>query len=260
MLDLPGTLRKRLKAAQLAKVRDMSVPGKVVVALFESFKSLISKGDEKKTVTKFEGNEGADKRKPETKDLRGILGTKKLRTNEGPGAKCEDEKAIVPGSDASPEGKLPFRTVSDKATKADDAPAPVHLFDNRVLDALKLREERRAEVARALNVLRRFGVRLWKRNVRSSFGKWLRQRTSIWDADYQAMRRAGLDVCRRADGASCWDWDAGSALMFWRWPEACQRESWEGVPPRFVGDPPTSKSLQPPYEVKEVMLKVSAKL
>ena len=260
VLDLPGTLRKRLKAAQLAKVRDMSVPGKVVAALFESFKSLISKGDEKKTVTKFEGNEGADKRKPETKDLRGTLGTKKLRTNEGPGAKCEDEKAIVPGSDASPEGKLPFRTVSDKATKADDAPAPVHLFDNRVLDALKLGEERRAEVARALNVLRRFGLRLWKRNVRSSFGKWLRQRTSIWDADYQAMRRAGWDVCRRADGASCWDWDAGSALMFWRWPEAYQRESWEGVPPRFVGDPPTSKSLQPPYEVKEVMLKVSAKL
>ena len=36
VLDLPGTLRKRLKPAQLAKVREMDVPGKVVVALFES--------------------------------------------------------------------------------------------------------------------------------------------------------------------------------------------------------------------------------
>ena len=42
VLDLPGTLRKRLKPSQLAKAREMSVPGKVVVALFESLNALVA--------------------------------------------------------------------------------------------------------------------------------------------------------------------------------------------------------------------------
>ena len=45
VLDLPGTFRKRLKPIQLAKVRGMCVPGKVVVTLLESLHVLVTRKD-----------------------------------------------------------------------------------------------------------------------------------------------------------------------------------------------------------------------
>ena len=225
VLDLPGTLMKRLKPGQLAKVRAMGVPGKVIVALFESLDALVSENAERETATKGGAGEDGPKRKAETKDLRGVDGSKKLRASEEPGSSEGDGGLVGPNSIGIGGEKEPFHTVSDKATKSDDAPAPIHLFDGRVVDALNLGEEQRIKVCSALNVLRRFGLRLWKRNVRSSFTRWLKQQTTSEDVDHQAMKQAGWDVCRRVDGASCWDWDAGSALVFWRWPEAYQRES-----------------------------------
>lgn len=245
VLDLPGTLRKRLKPVQLSKAREMVVPGKVIVALFDSLNELVvgTKGgqDEKEKVEARLG-EGM-KRKAVGDDLQGVGGSKKRR---------EEEKVLI--------DKLPFRTVSDKATKSDDAPAPVHLFDNRILDSLNLETEQMWKAIEALEVLRRFALRIWKRRVRKSFSDWSRQLGSVSGQDHRAMMKAGWDACRRVDGASCWDWDAGSALLFWRWPEGYQRDSWEGVPPRVVGDLPLSKCPQPPYEVEEVRQKVSRKL
>jgi hypothetical protein len=79
VLDLPGTLRKRLKPVQLSKVREMAVPGKVVVALFDSLNELIVeiKGlqDEKEKVEARLG-EGM-KRKAVGDDLQGVGGSKK---------------------------------------------------------------------------------------------------------------------------------------------------------------------------------------
>jgi hypothetical protein len=262
VLDLPVTLRKRLRPTQLGKIRNMAVPGKVVVALFESLNRLISHDVDMKSGVEVKADHRGVIRKAEATDLRGTDDLKKFRSwepDQEKGGPVIGEEAIIPDSE---DRKGPLCTVSDKATKSDDAPAPIHLFDNRILDGLDLDEEQKIKAPSALNVLRRFGLRLWKRRVRASFTRWLRRQphSEDRDRDSKAMRKAGWDACRRVDGASCWDWDAGSALLFWRWPEAYQRDSWEGVPPRFVGDPPTSKSPQPPYELKEVMLKVSGKL
>ena len=246
VLDLPGTLRKRLKPVQLTKVRGMNVPGKVVAALFESFKVLIIGPDGSKG--EVSGTESASKdSKRKASDKHGEIGPdpKRLREEE-----VVEEKA----------GKEPFLTVSAKATKSDDAPAPIHLFDNRIFDRWNFDERQKWIAAGALDVLRRFALRVWKRRVRSSFTAWLSRIPKETGSDRGAMVRAGWDACRRVDGASCWDWDAGSALLFWRWPEHYQRESWEGVPPRVVGKLPSSKSPQPPYDDEEVRRKVTDKL
>ena len=147
--------------------------------------------------------------------------------------------------------KKPFMTVLDKATKSDDAPAPVHLFDDRIHASLGIAHERRPRASEALEVLRKFGLRLWKRRVRASFSEWLKRSDSSVDPDRRVMIRAGWDACRQVDDASCWDWDAGLALLFWRWPEDYQRESWEGVPPRVVGELPLSKSPSPHMRSKK---------
>ena len=141
------------------------------------------------------------KRKAMGDELQGVDGVKRVRLDELKRAEISKE---------------PFLTVSDKATKADDAPAPVHLFDNRIHAALGIEEGRRPMASEALDVLRRFGLRLWKRRVRASFSGWVKRLSPSVDLDRRAMVHAGWDACRRVDGASCWDWDAGSALLFWR--------------------------------------------
>jgi hypothetical protein len=265
VLDLPGTLRKRLNAAQLGKVKNMGVPGKVVVALFESLNALVTQDTERTTGAEAQFGKRGTTRKAESKDLYGSTGLKKMRISEQD-QKTETDSGTTEGTGnqlvltGTLDARGPSHTVSDKATKSDDAPAPIHLFDNRIFDSSEFQEEQRMGVSSALEVLRGFALRIWKRKVRSSFTRWLKQQPSGVKGDWHAMREAGWDACRRVDEASCWDWDAGSALLFWRWPEAYQRDSWEGVPPRFIGDPPTSKSPQPPYEVEEVKLKVSKKL
>jgi hypothetical protein len=255
----------------------MSVPGKVVVALFESLKTL----DNSVTVDlialaasagRNECCEENSKRKAEGCDLQGLIGKKRHRNEKGT---KDIEKGIGQGPPSSDEQleshsetifemkRESFHTVSVKATKSDDSPAPVHLFDDRIYNALGIGEEGKVRSAHALNVLRRFALKVWKRRVRSSFSSWLRQQQTSSGGPgtlESEMIQAGWDACRRADGASWWDWDIGSALLFWRWPEDYQRESWEGVAPWFVGELPTSKSPQPAYEDEEVRRKVSDKL
>ena len=135
VLDLPGTLRKRLNSTQLAKVRGMSVPGKVVVALFESLNTLIARtcGTRRDAAVAGSDDEGS-KRKATGVDLQGTEGAKKSRV--------EKEKGVE-------VSKEPFMTVSEKATKSDDAPAPVHLFDDRIHASLGIAHERRPRGVRS---------------------------------------------------------------------------------------------------------------
>jgi hypothetical protein len=74
VLDLPGTLRKRLNAAQLGKVKNMGVPGKVVVALFESLNALVTQDTERTTGAEAQFGKRGTTRKAESKDLYGSTG------------------------------------------------------------------------------------------------------------------------------------------------------------------------------------------
>jgi hypothetical protein len=70
----------------------------------------------------------------------------------------------------------------------------------------------------------------------------------------------GLKACEKADGASWWEWDAGSALLFWRWPKDYIETARSGITPMFDSDPPSNQDRHTPYEEDEVRIKVKSKL
>ena len=69
------------------------------------------------------------------------------------------------------------------------------------------------------------------------------------------------DCIHRGAEASWWDWDEGSALIFWRWPKACRQWAMQGQPHFLTGDFPEFKVPQAPAKTedkgKRVMEKVS---
>jgi hypothetical protein len=70
----------------------------------------------------------------------------------------------------------------------------------------------------------------------------------------------GLRACEKADGASWWEWDKRSAVLFWRWPKDYIETARIDIVPMFDSDPPSNQDKQPPYEEDEVGVKVKAKL
>ena len=86
---------------------------------------------------------------------------------------------------ATVEGTNEFSTVTDKAVKSDDASIPVHLWNDR--RALRLKAMHKKEnktfpfdftndvdclrFQRGLESLRKFGLIVWKKNVRRSIRK-----------------------------------------------------------------------------------------
>jgi hypothetical protein len=56
--------------------------------------------------------------------------------------------------------------------------------------------------------------------------------------------RAGRDALDWAMKASWWSWDAGSALFFWRWPEAFRKEARDGTSVRVSSMLPVYRKPQ----------------
>jgi hypothetical protein len=54
-----------------------------------------------------------------------------------------------------------------------------------------------------------------------------------------AKIEAGAAAISFAAEATWWDWPQGSAPFFWNWPEGYQELIRDGLPPRFMGEPPT---------------------
>ena len=42
--------------------------------------------------------------------------------------------------------------------------------------------------------------------------------------------KVGSDAVSRLAGSSWWTWDAGSTLLFWRWPKQYQKSIRDGTP------------------------------
>jgi hypothetical protein len=125
--------------------------------------------------------------------------------------------------------------------KDDDAAAPVHLRDNRIAIGLnRMRRERSGECGRQGSELPYFDfdtddgnakfskflgtfrkilqpvmLKRWKVNVRKSFEVWY-ENTGKLMPDAASILANGLRACEKADRESWWEWDKGSALLFWR--------------------------------------------
>ena len=71
---------------------------------------------------------------------------------------------------------------------------------------------------------------------------------------------AGKLAITKAEQASFWEWDLGSALFFWRWPEHYQDIARKGIAPMFDSAPPRSKERQLKYHDEAIRKKVREKL
>jgi len=110
----------------------------------------------------------------------------------------------------------------EKACKSDDAAVPVFLWNDRVkagLDYMIAQVVTEVELEAALDTIRGFLLRYWKRKVTRDFIAW-------WeDQHVQAKKVGGFPDLRslearkvaisHANSASWWEWDCGSALFFW---------------------------------------------
>jgi hypothetical protein len=169
--------------------------------------------------------------------------------------------------------------------KDDDTAAPVHPWNNQIAIGLsRMRREQSGNCGRQRNpqpyfdfdedngiqkyskflgtfrkLLQPAMLKRWKANVRSSFETWY-EVTGKHMPQAADILADGLKACEKADGASWWEWDAGSALLFWRWPKDYIKTAWSGITPMFDSDPPGNQDRQPPYEEDEVRIKVKAKL
>jgi hypothetical protein len=102
-------------------------------------------------------------------------------------------------------------------------------------------------------------LKRWKVNVRKSFEVWY-ENTGRFMPDASSILADGLRACEKADGASWWEWDNGSALLFWRWPKDYIETTGIGIAPMFDLDLPSNQDKQPSYEEDEVRVKVKTKL
>ena len=136
-----------------------------------------------------------------------------------------------------------------KATKADDAAIPYHLWNDRILmrydfgTALELKR-----AIDALDKIRCGALRYWKRTVAHDFWRWWLHHKRTMDTKSQAASiEAGLCALRHSSLASWWDWDQGSSPFFWRMPEHnWMVEMRDGVKPMWTGPPPRYRIPQRP--------------
>ena len=144
-----------------------------------------------------------------------------------------------------------FSTVTEKAVKSDDAAVPEHLWNDRV--AVGLRDMRKKQdrifpfdfesakdckrFSKGLAGFRAFALKIWKRKVRREFLQWF-EAHGQHHAKCKDILRDGLRACSKADQCSWWNWDAGSAIFFWRWPSHYRETARLGVTPYFDTPPP----------------------
>jgi len=153
-----------------------------------------------------------------------------------------------------------------KAVKADDAKIPVHWWDNKVREALKLSRDKVADdrLSWCLDRIRQATLYFWKRKVASSFWLWWARdkhlRSSKGLPPRHECLEPGLHALHHSVDASWFDWDRGSAPFFWRFPAHWQAEARDGLRPRFVSDPPQWRKPQQPPKDKDVGAKERAKI
>jgi hypothetical protein len=83
---------------------------------------------------------------------------------------------------------------------------------------------------------------------------------SYWTATAQDEKFPGYDAVKRAAESSWWDWDGGSAPIYWRWPKSYRHIIRDGLPIWFSGDKPTYRRPQQREKDEETRQRVIKKL
>ena len=153
-----------------------------------------------------------------------------------------------------------------KAAQADNAEVQVDVWNQRVAEQLtfhwaseQTQFHLEPEFAKSLNDMRGLSLRWWKQNVYDDFYKWFEEK-GCHHPEAADILVAGKSAITKAEQALFWEWDLGSALFFWRWPEHYQDMACKGIAPMFDSDPPCSKDKQPKYRNEAIREKVQEKL
>ena len=165
--------------------------------------------------------------------------------------RAKQEPPIPDTSEQEVKHSNPHDTVTVKPTKADDASIPTYLWDDKCLSLSRLSGLPRIQVVQAFNMLRdKFLLPFWKRKVARDFWSWIRGRDKdAWWRDSEERGKTLLSGVKAIDyalQASWWEWDGGSFPCFWRWDREFVREIRDGIPPRFVHEPPACMDRQRP--------------
>lgn len=138
-----------------------------------------------------------------------------------------------------------------KATKADGAEGPIHLWDDRIPisshPALSPSQK-----LHSLASLRTFLLCHWRRLVTKEFISWFKD-THHLQINARAIRSsptlkrdwvAGRECIWRCTGASWWDWDLGSCPHFWQCPPAYRTQIRDGIDLWVAGPLPRFRQAQ----------------
>ena len=149
-----------------------------------------------------------------------------------------------------------------KAVKIDSAAVPVSLWDQRLCKGLGF-VKLNPSTSEALDRLRTFMLRMWRKRVLRSFISYLSKTYSNDWAGYLQGQRFGDDSelsCDLHAGSNCleycalstwWEWKGGSRLLFWRWSPSFKLYARDGIPICWINNQrPSCKALQQPVKDK----------
>jgi len=132
----------------------------------------------------------------------------------------KDEKPV---DDEAPIDRESRNAIS---TKNDDAEIPVYLWNEAIT------KDKDPKKLAALDVIRQFALRWWKRQTTKDFLRWLNFKyspTQKYSNEFLKEKKAGADCLARCANSSWWEWTAGSRPLFWRWPEEYRETIRDGV-------------------------------
>ena len=168
----------------------------------------------------------------------------------------------------------------EKATRSDDAAVPVHLWDeklwrstphvpaqlvefNKRYSSPRFRWKYSCTEACPLLVLRHWVHARWVKNIYKDLvnyatkiygSTWITEQCGTFFLD------TAVDAMLRVGRFSFWEWQDGSTLLFWRWPNDHIASALYGYPSWIIGDLPHYRVPQRKEKDTTSREKVAAKL
>lgn len=259
-LDVPGWLSAVTSEHQRKSLTDLSIPGKLYQFLFQAIRKGVH-------WTSHLGAPGGGVKHKECCDTGSNATTEDVKRRRKRSDGVTTNTIDGAESEGAREEAEELTTVSLKAIKSDDAAVPVRLWNEAVLRGVK-REHREActknsnlvrRFENLLNWLRKQSLKHWKKTVISEFWECFHG-TEHSEDGRSDIEQWGLEMIKHVKKCSWWEWQGGSTIFFWRWPDPYQKDVRDGVPARFDQAPPEVFEQQPPYESTEQREKVQKKV
>jgi hypothetical protein len=156
-------------------------------------------------------------------------------------------------------------------TKADDAEAPIEIWNSRVLelrhDSVLLERFGTKFGRNCLDCIRGWVLCVWRKRILESLMEYLRREYDHWwiavpgeNVNLDRDLEVGRDCLYRASLSTWWEWPVGSTPFYWRWPSFARALVRDGHSPWLIRDPPRFLQPQQPDRDPEVAAKIKEKL